>query len=1499
MSGESREGSTAHVSSQLTTLVPSFDPSKDELEQYVQKIEMLTEIWPAEKLNELATRLILNTSGAAFQKLQLQKTEILTNDRKGIECLVKALGGQWGKVTLEKKYEVVEKALFRCIQKTDESNDSYLARTDIYWTELLSKKMSMEELRSYIVLRGSLLSHEDKKRVILESDAAGSGQLSMDKVNQSVRMLGSGFFHEMIGVKKSKGKIYDAANVTFEEPEDSTWESTAFVSEEFSEEDLIDALAQEGDEDALFVSEYELAMADTVQDDSELATALTAYTDARRRLSERFRNRGFWPVNSQKGKGKGFKGKFKGAQKGQRKSLQQRILESSCRLCGRKGHWKAECPDRNKQSGSSTSSTAPTLTAEPSDPTVNHADEFLPMEFLQLPEIQETALDEPRLHTAFTNIVNLRGKRYILSGNNGDSGNHKMGKSKVTLKGNIPEPRSEQPSQPAAHAHVVREPVPVSGFAHDEPAMFSSHETFGILDTGATKSVIGSDLIPDLIQGLNPKIRQRLFRCKCSVTFRFGNQGTLDSKTALVIPLGNLGLKISIVQGQTPLLLSNTLLRTLKAQVDVAQQLLQSPMLKRSIRLKLNPRGLFLVDVNELAEAASQNCETAETFAHVDNEPENEKPEMAERPPQSSPAKTSESAKPQDRLTKSPAALGTVMDHEHKPQAIFSNTNFHKNNQDTCHNQFLNLVRNTQHACTGSYTSPQASRFKECLEKPKFVTADPIVVTQHEPFQAPGEPQNRNLWGSTCRVQGNAVGSDVQSEGRLRQGPFGQELPDNMAPGAILGSLGGKDIRGIAKDRTSEVHGLCGVDGSNGRTRGHSHIHRDQHLPSCGTAAFECQSQGTSKESASPGGPVDSPERGRCGGMDGDAAQRKHRNDQRTAGPNGLSGERHDRSPEPHPPGAEVSGDASANGHRSAGDMDHDDDVFHSFCTRPQQFQAKFQRLISQFERELQQVQCNNVMKIPKLKLLEVFCSNNSELTHQVQNLGSKAQRISLDIADLATTTGREVLFRHLVAGQPEHLWFSPTCGPWSSWSNLNGNKSLEGFALIQSQRLELLFQLALGIVLLRYQFQHGKHLHWEQPRRSAMFTTPLLHELYSKTWEANFDMCRMGELRDPVSHQLIQKSMSVRTTSMSMHEGLHGRFCNKAHQHQTLEGCTHVKGHTMKRTQFTEKYPRKFARYVAKIMIKGNHGNPKGYFEEVPVLAAEAKRKSSSARASMPPEGKRIKRMPASFSAKRQPAKLIRPDGLHLKHRRMEGKGPDTVTTELTEIMTMVKSSLPRVGKQRITDAKVLQLLQGLFENKHVVHVIACKGTERAIAPPKELTADEAPFRRAIVEVRGTQEILMEDQWEDWTHLSNRQLTRPVRASHVNITVFAANPREETSESSSVEPRPPEPNRSSPDETSPAGMPAEDQANQPAEEAVPEVQHDTRPMTIAQRSPEITDVHSKQHGSRFVALPPEERGLLARIHKNLGHPSKQVLGQVLRQKGYLPGHNDPSTRRL
>ena len=392
MAEESSGDSSKAVPNQLATLVPTFDPSKDDLEQYVQKIEMLSDIWPADKLNELATRLVLNANGAAFQKLQLQKSEIMTNSKAGIQKLVSILGGQWGKVGLERKYESVEKALFRCIQKNDESNDSFLARSDIYWTELLSKKTSLEEIRAYVVLRGSLLSQDDKKRVILESDASGSGELDMTKVSQSVRMLGSGFFHEMTGLKKSRGKTYDASALNVDECEE--FDQPTMTAEDLCEDDMLEALLQEGDEDAVFVSDYETAMTETIQDDPELAAALNTYADARRRLSERFKNRGFWPTNPGKGRGKSFKGKGKFNQKGARKSLQQRIMESSCRICGRRGHWKAECPDRPRNAASSNASTAPAMTSMTEGSLTEAASELMTMEFMQLPVIADTALDE-------------------------------------------------------------------------------------------------------------------------------------------------------------------------------------------------------------------------------------------------------------------------------------------------------------------------------------------------------------------------------------------------------------------------------------------------------------------------------------------------------------------------------------------------------------------------------------------------------------------------------------------------------------------------------------------------------------------------------------------------------------------------------------------------------------------------------------------------------------------------------------------------------------------------------------------------------------------------------------------------------------------------------------------------------------------------------------------------------------------------------------------------
>ena len=101
------------------------------------------------------------------------------------------------------------------------------------------------------------------------------------------------------------------------------------------------------------------------------------------------------------------------------------------------------------------------------------------------------------------------------------------------------------------------------------------------------------------------------------MVFRFGNQGTLESQHALVVPIGPLKLKIAIVPGRTPFLLSKTLLRAIGATVDISGEVIKSTLLKRNIPIQLNAKGLFLVDLNDLITPASQDAEAepAETFA--------------------------------------------------------------------------------------------------------------------------------------------------------------------------------------------------------------------------------------------------------------------------------------------------------------------------------------------------------------------------------------------------------------------------------------------------------------------------------------------------------------------------------------------------------------------------------------------------------------------------------------------------------------------------------------------------------------------------------------------------------------------------------------------------------------------------------------------------------------------------------------------------------------------
>ena len=113
------------------------------------------------------------------------------------------------------------------------------------------------------------------------------------------------------------------------------------------------------------VQSFENELTELFQEAPDLHSAPLSYQEARGRIIERKRNRGFWPLrssSSSSGGRKGFGPRSKGHQKGQSKGedeLLNRIARTHCKRCGELGHWKAECPQRAKESQANVTSAMP------------------------------------------------------------------------------------------------------------------------------------------------------------------------------------------------------------------------------------------------------------------------------------------------------------------------------------------------------------------------------------------------------------------------------------------------------------------------------------------------------------------------------------------------------------------------------------------------------------------------------------------------------------------------------------------------------------------------------------------------------------------------------------------------------------------------------------------------------------------------------------------------------------------------------------------------------------------------------------------------------------------------------------------------------------------------------------------------------------------------------------------------------------------------------------
>jgi hypothetical protein len=444
--------------------------------------------------------------------MRIDTSKLKVNSTKGVELLLTSLGGIWGKSNLEEKFERFERAIFSTVQKADESHESYLARHDNQFEELLQMGVGIQEVRAYILLRNPGLNSEDKKRLIVDAN----GDLEYKKVVSALKQLGSKFFHEVqTGNKTSfRSKTYDVNAVIDDEP---SWghydEEPTYVGEAWDESELP---YDEGDPDALVCMQFEESILEALQADTDLASCYySAYLDAPKRLSDRTKNRGFWSgskgsYGNPKGKGKG---KYKGSMKFRKPlaTLAQRILESECRRCRQRGHWKAECP-LNRAQSSSTGGPSKEGGAFTGMTMVNGDDELDDMILIELehavPCLSRSQVAESHDRFCFVAVGDKLGHNMNPPTSLSTS---MMSRFVQSVKDRLsPQPRT------AVEPHSKQIQLRSS-----ECALFVSYGPYGIVDLGASQTVIGEQQVSELLKHLPEKIQR-------SVKFRVEQFSVLE-----------------------------------------------------------------------------------------------------------------------------------------------------------------------------------------------------------------------------------------------------------------------------------------------------------------------------------------------------------------------------------------------------------------------------------------------------------------------------------------------------------------------------------------------------------------------------------------------------------------------------------------------------------------------------------------------------------------------------------------------------------------------------------------------------------------------------------------------------------------------------------------------------------------------------------------------------------------------------------------------------------
>ena len=311
-------------------------------------------------------------------------------------------------------------------------------------------------------------------------------------------------------------------------------------------------------------------------------------------------------------------------------------------MCGRKGHWKAECPDREKEQANTVISMDGMQEQFTED--VNHVvieeldhealDQVLPHRVDQHNESYRDNIEDkgkplevvcvafhhpakrrthPEKAKWFT-TENLARLQTFYQSRLGPIGK----KSKIS---DIHQKQESWTANRLSQNPVNQEPAaPVCMMSSDGiTGGMQSKLTLGmaILDTGASRSVVGEDHVPNILEQLPEQIRNMVKEKSSRVGFRFGNNQIEYSFKQLHIPLihGNqrVWIIIEVVPRATPFLISIHTMKCLRAVIDLESGSCFLKSIGRSIPIIENRNGLMTLKIQDLCRVhRSSKAETSE-----------------------------------------------------------------------------------------------------------------------------------------------------------------------------------------------------------------------------------------------------------------------------------------------------------------------------------------------------------------------------------------------------------------------------------------------------------------------------------------------------------------------------------------------------------------------------------------------------------------------------------------------------------------------------------------------------------------------------------------------------------------------------------------------------------------------------------------------------------------------------------------------------------------------